>query len=395
MRKLMILGAAYTQIPLFEAAKRLGVRTVAASIPGDWPCFDLADECAFVDISDPEAVAAAAREHAVDGITTCGLDLGMRAVGYTCEKLSLPGPSADAALKASDKYEMKKALAAHGVSTARFFCIRTEEELEAAMLKLPFPVIIKAVDLMGSRGIFRCDTEDEARSSFRKSLEASNKDYCLIEEFIEGELFGTEGMIQNGGICFLLPDNTEAFPGAVPTPVGHSVPFRLENELGEAVIREAEKAVRAIGLDNCPVNIDLIHKDGRVYVVELTGRSGATGLSEMTGLWFGIDYYEMIVRMALGENLKGCFRKTAGCGAVLVRTLMTREKGIVRSIINENDPSDPHIVQIYFNIEPGDEVRPYTNGRDRIGQIIIRGENLENCGHILETAMGRIRIELE
>ena len=44
MRKLMILGAAYTQIPLFEAAKRLGVRTVAASIPGDWPCFDLADE---------------------------------------------------------------------------------------------------------------------------------------------------------------------------------------------------------------------------------------------------------------------------------------------------------------------------------------------------------------
>jgi hypothetical protein len=74
---------------------------------------------------------------------------------------------------------------------------------------------------------------------------------------------------------------------------------------------------------------------------------------------------------------------------------MTREKGIVRSIINENDPSDPHIVQIYFNIEPGDEVRPYTNGRDRIGQIIIRGENLENCGHILEKAMGRIRIELE
>ena len=52
------------------------------------------------------------------------------------------------------------------------------------------------------------------------------KDYCLIEDFIEGELFGVEAMVQNGKFLFVLPNNTEAFPAAVPTPVGHSVPFR-------------------------------------------------------------------------------------------------------------------------------------------------------------------------
>ena len=37
MQKLMILGASYSQLPLYEAARQLGVSTVAASTPGDWP----------------------------------------------------------------------------------------------------------------------------------------------------------------------------------------------------------------------------------------------------------------------------------------------------------------------------------------------------------------------
>ena len=35
-----------------------------------------------------------------------------------------------------NKYEMKKALTAAGVQTARFYCIHNEEELEAARRRL-------------------------------------------------------------------------------------------------------------------------------------------------------------------------------------------------------------------------------------------------------------------
>ena len=300
MKKLMILGASYTQ-----AAKRLGVRTIAASIPGEYPGFGIADETAFADIADPEAVIKAAGEHGADGIATCGLDLGMRAIGAACEALGLPGPCRQAAEKASNKYKMKRALEAAGVQTARFFLVHGEEELEAALDRLTFPVIIKAVDLMGSRGIFRCDTREEARENFKKSLEASGKDYCLAEEFITGETFGVEAMIQNGKLLFMLPNQTENFPAAVPTPVGHSVPFRELDRLGEQIREQTEKAVRALGLDNCPVNCDFIKKDGKVYVIELTGRSGATGLSELTGIYYGINYYEAIVKLALGRMSAG------------------------------------------------------------------------------------------
>ena len=36
MKKLMILGASYSQLPLYQAAKDLGVSTIAASTKGDW-----------------------------------------------------------------------------------------------------------------------------------------------------------------------------------------------------------------------------------------------------------------------------------------------------------------------------------------------------------------------
>ena len=85
----MVLGAGYTQIPLYEAARRLGVTTVACSIKGNYDGFAHADEISYTDISDPEAVTAACRKYSVDGVATCGLDLGMRAIGHACEELGL------------------------------------------------------------------------------------------------------------------------------------------------------------------------------------------------------------------------------------------------------------------------------------------------------------------
>ena len=268
------------------------------------------------------------------------------------------------------------------------------EKLEAAMDRLPFPVILKAVDLMGSRGIFRSDTREEARANFRKSLAASGKDYCLIEEFIEGELFGVEAMVQNGKFLFVLPNNTEAFPAAVPTPVGHSVPFRGLDRLGAQILEQTEKAVKALGLDNCPVNCDFIRKDGKVYVVELTGRSGATGLSELTGIYYGLDYYEMLVRLAMGEDLAAWFDEPAEKTAVLTHTMLSDREGMLRKIWNENRETKG-VKELSFNVKPGDSVRPYTNGRDRIGQVILAGESLPWCERRLKDILNHIRLELE
>ena len=388
----MILGASYSQLPLYEAARQLGISTVAASTPGDWLGFSVADESVYADITSPEAILKAAQEKEIDGIATCCLDAGVRALGYTCEQMGLIGPSAKSADISNDKFKMKEAFMAGGVRCARHICIHSLEELEEALEKLEFPVVLKAVDLMGSRGIFRCNTREETFFYYNKTMEATRKDYCLVEEFIEGQVLGCEAMIQNGRLLYCLPNNIEAFQSYVPTPIGHSVPYKKQNELGKEVEHQVKLAIRATGLDNCPVNCDLIEKNGKIYVIEITGRAGGTCLPEMVSIYYGINYYEAIVRLALGMDVQEMFRDKISGTANLSRTLLSDKDGIVKAIHNANKPA-ADIVDLSFNIVPGDEVHHYTNGRDRLGQVILRGESLAACEKRLEEILSKINIE--
>lgn len=392
MKKLMILGASYSQMPLYKAAADLGITTVAVSTPGDWPGFEAADEYSYTDISDPEAVFKAAQEHEINGIATCCLDAGIRSIGYVCEHMGLKGLSAEAGKLCSDKYLMKEAFLKGGVNCARHICIRSREDLEAAMEQLNFPVILKAVDLMGSRGLFRCDTKEEVYKHYTDTMSATRKDYCLLEEFIEGEMLGCEAMLSGGEFVYCLPNNIENYPGFVPTPVGHSVPYRKQDILGEEVRRQVLLAARALGMDNCPVNCDLMEKDGKIYVIEITGRAGGTCLPETVGLYYGLNYYEAIVRLAMDMQAEKLFHKDAPHLANLSHILSSDRSGILKEIHNENEPC-ADLIDLSFNVCPGEEIHRYTNGRDRIGQVILTGETLQKCEDRLAQVLSKISIE--
>lgn len=195
-----------------------------------------------------------------------------------------------------------------------------------------------------------------------------------MEEFIEGEPFGCEAMMSEGRLLYCLPNNIDAFQSYVPTPVGHSVPWKKQDSLGEEAKHQVKLAICAVGLDNCAVNCDLIEKDGKVYVIEITGRAGATCLPETVGLYYGINYYEAIVRLALDMEPEKLFTKPYPGKASLSKILTSDRSGTVKAIRNENAPAED-IIDLSFNIQPGDYVNQYRNGRDRIGQIILAGKN--------------------
>ena len=86
-----------------------------------------------MDITDPEAVLKAAKEADIDGVATCCMDVGIRALGYVCEKMGLPGLSISAAEASCNKYLEKEAYIRHGVNTARFYKVQDKKDLEDAL----------------------------------------------------------------------------------------------------------------------------------------------------------------------------------------------------------------------------------------------------------------------
>lgn len=394
MKKLMVVGATLTQVPLIRTAKRLGYHTIVAGIRGNYPGIAEADEACFVDIRDPKAVLEQARALQIDGIATCCMDLGVRAVGYVCEQMGLCGLSERAALLSNQKLAMKDAFIAGGVKTPAYRRVSGEEELLRAWEELPHPVILKAVDLQASRGIYVCETLDALREAFSQAMALTREPFCLVEQFVRGIDIGAQAFVYRGEILFILPHNDEVYTGSANKPIGHSAPLIASEETVAETKRQCELAIRAIGLDNCAVNIDLIKADdGQIYMIELTGRAGATCLPELVSLYYGVDYYEMIVRMAMGEDPREVFNARPGTEtANASRFLMAEEDGVVESIACEASGDDIALLELY--VGPGDTVRRFEDGKDRIGQAVVTGRTVQDCFRRLDEISAALKLEL-
>lgn len=392
-KKLMVLGAGFPQVKLLQAARELGYRTVVASIEGDYPGFAAADEIAYVDISKPDQVLAAAREAHIDGIATCCLDTGIKALGYVCDEMKLTGLNAEAAERCNDKYTMKQAFARAGVFSARFMDVHDEKELDAAINALGYPAVLKALDLQGSNGVYICRDEAQLRRAFDSVCQLSRMSHFILEEYISGNELGAQAFVYKGEIVYILPHGDYTYMSKTAIPVGHFVPLAMSDALGHNVIAECEKAIRALGLDNCAVNIDLIERDGKVYVIELTGRAGATCLVELVSIYFGLDYYKMIAMTAMGEDPRDFFKAGDHLGVANASHMLISERtGTLTAIQGlEAFKDDPEIYDLSVIVKPGDHVEKYSKAKDRLGQVIVKGENYEDCKKKLDSVLEGVR----
>jgi len=396
-KRLLILGAGRGQVGLYKAAKEMGIIIIAGTMPdNNPPCIALADEICYMNIANPDEVAEKASELRIDGVATCCIDTGISALGKTCDLLDLVGLNEEAAIKCNDKSKMKKAFIEGGVSTAKYFEISSEEELETALERIQLPVIIKATDLQGSKGIYISKTREVAFAGFRSVMILTKRSYCIIEEYIEGWEFGAQAFVYQGEVLFVMPHGDETYMSHTAVPIGHYVPLEYDADIYRQTEDVIKRAIKAIDLNNCAVNVDLILKDDKVYMIEITGRVGANCLPELVEINFGIEYYKMIAALALGHNPLEYWKernsvKTVGLAKMI---LSTDKKGVLKRI-RYVGKKNVDILEITFFKHPGDEIRIFENSNDCVGQIIVRGKTLDDCEEKLKSVMDNIFVEFE
>ena len=396
MKKILILGGGQAQIELIKTAKAMGLYVVCVGIEGNYPGYQYADKVIYVDIFDKQAVLSIAKEETIDGISMVCSDFGLETVGYINDQLNLSGISEKSALESANKLLMKKNLEEAGVNTAKYRILRGVEDFSIAIEDMKFPLIVKAVDLQGSRGIYVCRTLAELQENYKKSIDESRCDYCLVEEFIEGEEFGAQAFVENGEVIFVEPHGDEVLrSGQINVPVGHSMPF-IDHDTPQyiLIVDFVKKAIKAMGFDNCAVNVDLILKDSVPFVIELTGRAGANYLPELTGTYLGLNYYEMVLVKALGESAKDYYlNRKLGAKAVLTRMLYSDKSGWVKKI---NILEDDNVKHCILYISEGDKVNRFTNSRDCIGKILVVGDSVSECNKNADAFIcNKFKLEIE
>lgn len=395
-KRILVLGGGQAQIGLIRKAKTLGCYVVVVGIKGDYPGYELADSVHYVDIYDKTAVLDVALSEKVDGTCMVCSDYGLETLGYVCDQLSLPGISEKSAVLCADKAEMKSCLKMAGVPTALFTLVHDELEVKEACMELGFPLVLKAVDLQGSKGVYVCEDVESSLGAFNTAMSLSHKKCCLMERFLDGIEFGVQAYVHKGEVVFIQPhSDLIAKVGQSNIPVGHVMPMQhssygLDNDIGETV----RKAIKALCLDNCAVNVDLILYDGCPYVIELTGRAGANSLPELTGYYLGLDYYSMILAGSLGFDPRESYDHRAAdtFPMVMSQQLFTTYVGKVKEITYKGNVD---VLEFAFFINHGDFVHGFSNSADCIGRVLCAGKEYDECEHKIEEFKKDINISIE
>lgn len=383
MKKILVVGAGRGQVGLIKAAKKLGYYTIAASIDGDYPGFKLADEKYIADISNPEAIAAAATELKVDGVVTAGMDLPLPALGLACERNGLPGLTAETARVSANKLLMKDAFLREGVSTAKYVKVSTEIEARNAINKIELPVIVKPVDLGGSRGINIVFDEKDIVDAFNNTMQATKEDYCIIEEYIDGCEISATALVADEKVLFVLPMADVRYGENAEVPIGHYVPLDCDEDIAKQTVREVSKAIKALALNNCAINADLMVYKNKVYILELTGRLGANAIPEITSAYYDWDIHEQIVEISLGhyDKVKSFDYNKHSNKVCFGQMIISEEDGILEKASLGTNYDE------WFFLKEGDKVRKFHNPGDCVGQIFIEGNSVRECEDTIKEAL--------
>lgn len=393
MQKLMILGASIYQVPLIRTARRMGLSTIVASIPGDYPGFSDADKVYFINTTDKEGILQVAKAEGISGICTSGTDVAVATIGYVNEKMGLAGVSEDAAVKACDKYRMKEAFREGGVSASRFIKAETPEEAYKAADEIGYPVVVKCVDSSGSRGINVVEERSGLREAYNEAIKYSRKKYVLIEEKLGGVEIGVDGMVQDGEIKLIAPHQKYTYKhNGATIPAGHSYPYRCSDEVRAEIEKQVGKAVKALGLDNCAFNSDVFVDGNDVYIIEMGGRAGATCIPELTSIYYGFDFYEKMIDNALGRevDLTGSGHRTP----CMAKLLMSPVDGTISGIDNarlDELRAQGNVIGLDYGV--GHAVEKMYNGTTRIGHLIVKNDDEAAVNSIMDEIYGAIYVD--
>jgi len=388
--RMLILGGGVYQVPLIHRAHEFDLETVVVTPAGPYPGIQLADHHWNLDTTDEEAVLHAARSHGIDAVATTGTDVCLPVLGRIVDELGLHGPSGSSARMSADKTLMKRAFQKHSVPTAEFEIVGSLTDARNASRRIGFPLIVKASDSSGSRGVTRVDAGDGLDAAWSRAWAVSRNGLIVVERCLEGVEFGAQAFVTGDEVVAVFAHNDTVTAPPFQTPVGHSLPANLTSSqlanLHEVVCR----AVRALAIRDAVCNVDLMLADGEIQVLEIGARMGATCLPENVAVFTGLDVYGHLLQLALGQVPAVRATQEQPNASLLLRS---NTSGIVQDVfVPEAVSAHPALIALQIDAKQGDRVKAFQVGPDRIGHVVVKGDSAARAEALAQELAGAIRV---
>lgn len=355
MKRLLIAGGSHADIPLIQAAKRLGYHvTTSGNRPQDLghAYSDAFEPC---DYSDPQAVIQVAKKIGAEALCACCNDFSALSCAIASKELGLPGHDDPATAEIIHHKDRWRAFAQeHGIPSPQAIGCTSLEEVRAAIPKLRLPLIVKPVDLTGGKGIQRADTAEETVKAAQAAFAISKAGRIVVEEFITGTRHGFTCILGDGRVTFHFADD-EIYHLSQYLVSAACTPTSCPQSSIETLIRHTERIAELLDLVNGIFHVQFIqHEDGNPVIIEICRRAPGDLYVELVRHATGAPYAEWIVRASAGLDL-GDVSQMPATRCVTRHCLMAEHIGTFEGFDFDSEV-DSRIMGRLIWAKPGDKV---------------------------------------
>lgn len=397
---ILILGGGGMQIPAIKTAKEMGWIIIVADGISNVPGREFADYFENIDLKNSAEMIKAALKYknsiGLDGVFTAGTDFS-ETVARVASAADLPGISIKASINASNKKKMREAFKLNNIPSPLFFTVNKNKSFECKHVTesgLEFPLVVKPVDNMGSRGIRRTDNCKQLENAVKEAFLFSRSGTVIIEEYLDGAEFSIDALVYKNEVTICGFADRNIFYPPYFIEMGHTIPALTDPKLYNKIITTFKDAVRALGITEGAAKGDIRLNRGKVYIGEIAARLSGGYMSGWTFPYSsGVPLTKEALKIAVGQapgTLLPLFEKTTAERAFL---------SIPGKILNisgvESVWSDKNIKEFFLRADTGDTVKFPENNVEKAGNCIAVNKNRDTAIASAEEACRKIFIRLE
>jgi biotin carboxylase len=301
-----------------------------------------------------------------------------------------------AAARLSRRKDLARAhLSLAGCAVPLHCLIDLGKPLESQMAGLPWPCVIKPLNLSASRGVIRADTPqafvEACRRVARIVADASDefeRTHLLVEDYIDGIEVAYEGYLDHGELRSLaLFDKPDPLVGPFFEETIYVTPSRLDRETRARVEARVAQACAAYGLTTGPVHAELRINREDAWILEVASRT--IGGDCARTLDSGADLH--IEALTIGLAIDRPVESVPLEGARGVMMLPIKQGGILRRVEGITAASRiPHIEKVDIIVREGQELVPLPEGNQYPGYLFARAPTPEQVVDALRAAHARL-----
>lgn len=368
-KKILFVGTSSDTKTAIDHCKNMGVYTIVTDyIPYEKSKVKmLADEYWDIDVKDVDILEKKCRENNVTAVYAGNNEFCLDNTRILAKRLGLPFYATDAAWEATrNKAVFKEHCKAVGIDVPERFYLEkpfTREQLD----KIIYPVIVKPFDAAASKGMRRCDNEEELIEAYDYALSFSKTKNVIVEEYVNGIELAPAFYVNDGKVEFtsndlILYGNRKNGNNMCITIYPNNITEIFLNRYYDKVQALADRLGTKFG----NFYFEIMYANDKFYFLELIHRVDGVGIWSLTEKMQGFNVIKKMVNYALGlgEPEKTKPMKDANVGGIY---FYWANPGKIAKIIGRKEIEEENGIEIIT---------------DRFNE----GDTIENSGSMLQMA---------